>query len=803
MTHALRQVLTAATLGILLLVCGPAYGQITTGSLTGAVTDDTGGVLPGVTVSLSGEALIGGVQTQVTGVDGSYRFDRLPPGSYALAFELAGFKSVRHTGIRISATFTATVNVRLEIGLVEETITVTGESPVVDTKTNVQQTVMGQETLEGIPTGRDIWSLAKIIPGVAVGTYDVGGTQGMQQSGIAAHGSRGITLAMDGLAVNWPGGSTMLYYDQGMYEEINYQTSAMQAEVPYGGVYLNMVTKAGGNRWKGDARYYYANDRMQSENFARVSQRFNFPGGNPVTKQYDFNTTGSGALVQDRVWFFGSFRRWRVDKLWLGSFNPDGSVALDDNMIWNGSGKLTTQLTANHRLGLLYNYNWKNRYHRRNAQIQDEKSTSVQEQPGYATQAKYTAIFAGTSVFESTIGVMSGTFPLRYQKEVQPTDLRREDTVLGTASGANTNNYENPNYRFQFDNVLSHTRIGWGGTHNLKTGLQFSRLYFGQFYRMNGDMHLLYNNGVPFRIRVYNTPVGTITYLHQIGLFAQDSWSVGTRLTLNLGFRLDRATGWIPEQVSPAGTWVPERRTEHQTVYRQWLPAWRTGVVFDLFGTGRTAVKGSFSRYAAVLATGPVTDVHPVGLSSANIAWTDRNRNDYPDPDELGAFEGFTGGATSRYPDPNGPGWEYADEISGGIEHEVVKDVRIGVMYYHRTNRNITGTRNGAVPSSAYTPVTVPNPLGGSMTIYNLDRAFVGLQGNVRDNSDLLDTTYDGVELTAVKRFSNRWQMLLGYTLGRNEGGLSFGDLNDPNSLINQQGLVGNDSRHMLKIAAT
>ena len=156
----------------------------------------------------------------------------------------------------------------------QETITVAGESPTVDVKSNLQQTVMNQAILEGVPTGRDPWSLAKIIPGVQVNTYDVGGTQAMQQSTLRVHGSRDDdkNFAIDGTTVNWPGGgggATMLYYDQGMFEEINYQTSAIPAEVMTGGIYLNMVTKSGSNRWRGDMKTFYARPELAERQLRR------------------------------------------------------------------------------------------------------------------------------------------------------------------------------------------------------------------------------------------------------------------------------------------------------------------------------------------------------------------------------------------------------------------------------------------------------------------------------------------------------------------------------------------------------
>jgi hypothetical protein len=224
----LRRVLLCSTF---LLVAVGASAQVQTGSIVGAVTDTSGAVMPGVLVSLSGERLIGGVQTVTTDTSGAYRFDRLPPGTYGLKFELQGFKTIERPDIAISAAFTATVNSKLEVGQLAETITVTGESPTVDTRSNIGQTVMNQEILEGVPTGRDPWSLAKLIPGVQVATYDVGGTQSMQQSSMSAHGSNtnDVSYNIDGATVNWPGGgggATMIYYDQGMFEEVNYITSA-------------------------------------------------------------------------------------------------------------------------------------------------------------------------------------------------------------------------------------------------------------------------------------------------------------------------------------------------------------------------------------------------------------------------------------------------------------------------------------------------------------------------------------------------------------------------------------------------
>ena len=206
---SIRRVAAAVLACAALLLGAPlAHAQVQTGSITGTVTDTSGAVLPGVNVTVTGDRLIGGPQTQVTDSSGAYRFDRLSPGSYNVKFELEGFKAVDRTDIRINAAFVATVSAKLEVGSLSETITVTGQSPTVDVRSNVQQTVMSQEILEGVPTGRDPWSLAKIIPGVQVSTYDVGGTQSMQQSSMSSHGSNtnDVSYNIDGATVNWPGG---------------------------------------------------------------------------------------------------------------------------------------------------------------------------------------------------------------------------------------------------------------------------------------------------------------------------------------------------------------------------------------------------------------------------------------------------------------------------------------------------------------------------------------------------------------------------------------------------------------------
>jgi hypothetical protein len=812
-----RRIFVLASLAIFLAV--PLAQAQTTGSITGVVTDASGALLPGVTITLSGERLISGNQTQVSDATGTYRFDRLVPGTYGVKFELQGFRTVDRPDVRINAAFVATINGKMEVGSVSETITVTGESPTVDVRSNVGQTVMSQEILEGIPTGRDPWSLAKLIPGVQVATYDVGGTQSMQQSSMSSHGSstNDVSYNIDGATVNWPGGgggATMIYYDQGMFDEVNYMTSAIPAEMLAGGVNINMVTKDGGNQWKGDLRYSFSNDSMQAENWAEAQKLSPTFRGNPTKKIYDLNFAGGGALMQNKLWINGTIRKWVVNKL-VNATNSDGTQALDDNDLKNYSGKVAYQVSPNQKLIASYFWNNKIRGHRRdsNDKIPDIASV-VQTNPVQTTQAKYTGI-RGSLVFESNFSVMDGVTNYTYQPDTDQSLVRIIDTATNEVFNASTREEHQPNSRHQFDNVFSYGKSGFGGEHLLKAGVQWGRLFYGSDYSVLNDHWLVYNNGAPVSLRQYNSPAFSKNISKVTGFFIQDSWSMN-RLTLNIGGRYDKYVGELPEQSAPGGRFAGPRTVAAQEVIDQNIKVWRVGASYDLTGNGRTAVKASASRYGLQVGIDRVTNVNPLGVGSRDCPWGDANGNRKFDEGELtGACPAsFSGGSVTGY-NPAGVDWPYSDEITGGVETQLPGAVRVGVMFYYRTNRSQMGQVNTVAPPTAYTRFTVniPNGPGGTLQnpkpttadVFNISAAAnATTAANIRDNVDYLDTTYKGVEFTASKRFSRRWQMQMGFTLGKNNGGVSGGtDLNDPNNTRFPTGIIGNDSEQAFRLSGS
>ena len=826
-----RVPLVLMLVGVVLSAAAAAEAQVQTGSIAGSVADASGAILPGVVVSLTGERLIGGVQTQTTDANGNYRFDRLPPGTYRVKFDLPGFRTVEHQDVRLSAAFVATVNAKLEVGTVTEAVTVSGRSPTIDTKSNLQQTVMSQEILEGVPTGRDPWSIAKLIPGVQVSTYDVGGTQSIQQSGLSAHGSSGsdVSFNIDGATVNWPGGgggSTMMYYDQGMFEEINYLTSGIPAEVMAGGISINMVTKDAGNRWRGQLRYSFSNDDLQAENHLGIQRTVPAFLGNPTLKTYDVNLSGGGRIIRDRLWVNGTIRRWIVNKL-TNTKNLDGTQALDDNTLKNYSGKVVSSLSPNQKLMVSYLWNDKIRGHRRdsNDKIPDIAAV-VQTNPVQTTQVKYTGVYGPRVVFESGFSVMDGQTNYSYQPGTPADAIRKIDNSLGEVFFAAPRHEEQPNSRHQFDNTVSYSTHRFGGDHMLKGGVQYGRLYFEQRYTVQGHHHVEYSNGNPSQVRLFNTPTVNKNLANVLGFFVQDAWSIGSRLTVNLGFRFDRYEGIIPAQsntnvafdlfspgaLEPDGTgpYITPISSDRQEVLHQTKGVWRTGVVYDLRGDGRTALKANYSRYALQVGIDRVTAVNALTVGSRTCPWSDPNRDGIFQADEITPSQcgSFSGGINTFYAS-DGVNWPYTDEATVSLERQIFQDMRVSVTYYYRANRDQLGVRNTALPPGAYTEatITVPNGPGGTvaspkpMTTVVFNPSSTAAT-NVRDNEREFDTEYQGVEFTASKRFSNRWQMVAGLTIGRNEGGLG-GDLNDPNQTIYRRGIIGNDSKFGFRLSGS
>jgi hypothetical protein len=655
------------------------------------------------------------------------------------------------------------------------------------------------------------------VPGVVTGRLDVGGTEGMQQYNIEAFGSADSqkSFSIDGLKTNWgggAGGSTMQYYGFEMYEEYNMQTASGTAESDVSGVYMNMVTKSGGNRFASDHNFYFMNDSLQGDNVDDdLRQRLGLAAGartgaagNPIDTSYDWSSTLGGPIRRDKAWFFGALRRWRLDQFQIGARNADGSQAIDDNRIENYMGKATAQLASNTKASFMFNRNLKYRFHRRDAPFlfSEDKATVLQDQPAQNYVAQVNQVLGGATVVDARFGRMWGVFPTRYQPEVTLNDIAIRDIVRNTQSNAATEQSLNPNHRYQVNATVNHfaANLG-GGTHDFKLGLQLSWEKMQYDRIRNGDLFLETNDGVALRAQIANTPVESDHRLETWALFAQDRWSLG-RLTMNFGVRLDGVKAYLPEQSSAAGTFVGARTFQKADVFDFSLNvAPRIGVSYDLLGTGRTALKAYYGRFYNQFGSEIPEVVNPNARFNANVPWNDANLNLALDPGELNlaAFTGFSGLFPRMDQDANRP---YSDELNVGVDQQVMRDVALSVSYHRRQHRSGLGVVDVARPTSAYTPVsrsfTDPQRGPQTITVHALNPALATVRDRVITNADVLESDYDGVQFSVNKRMSNRWQLLAGLTLQSHTGFTHSGtftnptgspyftDLNDPNYLLNR-----------------
>jgi hypothetical protein len=800
-----------AAVGSVALLCLLVFGVPVQAqsAIAGVVRDTSGAFLPGVTVEASSPALIEGMRATATDHQGRYQIVDLRPGVYTVTFSLAGFATLRREGIELPTAFTATLNVELKVGAVEESVTVTGESPVVDTRSSVGQSVMPRQVLDALPTGRQVFSVAELIPGVTTGTPDVGGSEGMQQPTLQVHGSstRDMVYQQDGMEIGGNFGSgnqTTFYYNEGAHEEISYQTSMLPAEVDLGGVRINMIPSQGGNEFHGIAIATGANSSMESDNSSEELKRRGLTARNSLDSVYDVNLSVGGPIRRDRLWFFGSVRHWAFSWFVANSFNQDGSQALDPNRITNGTVRLTYLANVKNRITLGYQRGWKYRWGRRTNQpatfVQPEAAMIQAPAINYIAQAKWTSTLSNKLLLEAGLSWLINHSATGYRPETKPTDVTKFDFTKSVLFNAPI--YDQTSNTRVFSGIVTLSYVT--GQHNFKAGVQLRGGPYWNTETKNGDILLRFDNGVANSVDLYNTPVNPRNSLDaDHGVYAQDAWTM-KRLTVNAGVRFDYFKSSIPAQTQPAGTWIGERSYPDIAVNTWKTVVPRLGVVYDVFGNGKTAVKLGSSKYVLGEGVSLAQTINPSFEQSQRCAWQDLNGDTEAQPNEISSCQGWTGGINTRIdPDLRRPyQWEFVAEV----QHELMPRFSVSAGYYHRRYSQLYGIRNQLVPSTGYTPVTITNPLTNEpLTIYNQDPATRGRIDYLLTNQDALWTRYNGFELKAEKRFANGGTILGGFTAGRNRGSTlgSTSDLNNPNALVNTIGAVGYDSTYQLNLAGS
>src|SRR5688500_11101068 len=632
-------------------VSGVSYAQgggaSSTGTIQGRVTDAQGAIMPGVAVTATSPALIQ-PQTTVTSETGNYRFPAVPPGTYELTYELAGFNALKRSGISISLGFTATVNAELALATVQETVTVSGSSPIIDTTATRTVQNFKLTELQSIPNGRDMWALLAVTPAVQMSRIDVGGNRAGTQTGYTAYGFSGqVRVLIEGINTTEGTGGAGFYFDYSSLEEVFLGTSGQSAEMPNPGVQSQFIAKSGGNQFNGEYYLDWYNNSLQGSNIPdsyTAPTAFNNspirPHSNEIDRYYDTALNVGGPIKRDKIWWFGTYRT-QFNAIQQPNFLFDKTF---DTKLWNAVGKGTYQINQKHKLVGYYQWGQKIQSTRlpvATAQYRDIGPTNRQDSGSWVYKAEWNGTVSDKLYLEARYGDFGYYFP-QITNGTEPYYFRDSGTLEITGSHQkNQNDRDRKQWNFDSNYFLDTGK----GSHTIKLGADMLKEYqlFGVLQGVGGHIENVYNNGVSnqviFRIPTA-TQVGglkdndnghltTENALDQLSLFLNDTWSLG-RFTLNGGVRWDRYDGWLPEQNQLAAT-VGPTSVQATTFPEQNLFTWnvvapRIGVVYDLRGDGKTVLKGNYGLYFHNPGVGVPSDVNPnTGTKSATYLWNDAN----------------------------------------------------------------------------------------------------------------------------------------------------------------------------------
>ena len=784
---------------VIVAVCVLPSAVFAQGSITGLVRDASGAVLPGVTVEASSPALIEKVRTALTDSSGQYRIENLRPGAYVVTFTLPGFTTVRREGIELTGSFAASVNVELRVGALQETITVTGETPVVDVVNAKQQSILDNDVIAAIPTARLYHSLVALVPGVTLsGRQDVGGLAGPLTVTFAMRGGPGNEgrLTVDGLSLGASLNGTGVSYtvaDVGNAQEVVFSTAGGLGESENAGPAMNLVPKQGGNRFSGTLFANGANDAMQSDNFTDEIRAAGLRAPNKLQKIWDLNAAFGGPISRDRLWFFSAARYQGNEKLVGGMFRnlnagdvnawtyvPDTSRQASDDSEWtNVSTRLTWQATARNK----FNIYWDEQRNCTSCTDGGSATTAPEargnnQSPPRVQQITWTSPAATRLLFEAGYGanLIFDYGPLPNLPNSNALIPVTEQCTAGCASNGGIPNltYRNNSW-YIADSAVHNWRAAATyvtGQHNAKVGYQaqFIDNKFPNPRQNDTWTSYRFNNGVPNQVTMTAGPGRVHTQVSTASFYVQDQWTV-QRLSLSGGLRYDHVWSHFPRQQLGPNPFVPAAiiyEPSDGVSYHDVTP--RLGAVYDVFGDGTTAVKLNAGKYLVAADGSSITGglLNPLSRVStnANRTWTDANGNFRPDCDLLnpqaqdlrgsgGDFCGLSSNLNFGRPvfsttfDPDilsgwgkrGYDWNFGIQL----QQELLPRVSVNAGYFRRVFGNFFVVDNRATTTADYdsfsltAPVDARLPNGGGHTvgtIYDVRPALAGVTDNFQTFSD-------------------------------------------------------------------
>jgi outer membrane receptor protein involved in Fe transport len=796
------------------------------GAIGGIVTDGSGGVLPGVTVKLASAdgGTVGGAQEQVTSDRGTYEFVGLVSGRYHVRAELSGFRTTEQQNVQVQANVTTRADLKMEVGALEETVTVSGASPLVDVTTVLKQTLIPREELDALPNRTDVWSMARIVPSVVIGKVDVGGTERFLQSTVSVRGSNGenkyVLDNLDSGGIAGTGAGLLLYFDPFIYEEFGFQAGSNSAENSVGGVTINMVTRTGTNRFRGTAMATYtppawANSVNYSDDLKQQLLSTVPPSvlaANPdlepqadILRMRDLGVSIGGPILPNRLWFATSFSDQRMDRYKLGNYDAEGNPVLDDNIMYTLGNKLSWQMLAGTQLSWFYNFQHKLIGHRGGGLFGDDRARQYSTKYPSINQVKLTSAIRNNLSLDVGFNRLFGDDIFGTRPEVKPGDVATFDSTTQVAAVAlpTYNTVYNETY------LLKGTMNWYIGDQTLTAGIEKRWTHYGNKLWSTSGMRSLFASGVPTGVNTYLVPVTAEDgynpndvpqqydyHENTYGYFAQYRWRPSIKWSINAGLRYETQSSYQDEACRPETAFFPGACFEgiEAPSFGNFAP--RFNMVYDVRGDGKTAVKLAANRYNKQLSvsviqrlstTQTVMDqrqwLPQARCGQAGVLGCDRNGDLIPQLDEIGPSPGYVFPANNaRYTDDvDRP---IVNEYSVGAQHELIDQVVLSAEYVIRQTRREIGQENTAVSLEAWgDPINVTEVTSGQpVQVWRRPSAASAI---LYFNDSRQNTDYQGVDVTINKRMSNGWFGLAGATFGKITRKNRVGNISDPHIVYN------------------
>jgi len=776
-------------LGLLLALAPGAWAQTATGSIYGSASDESGAVLPGAVATLTSAAL--GTRTTNTGSQGDFRFLNVTPGVYRLTVALTGFTTVTRevrvqTGVNVDLAFT------LKVSTVEETVTVTAETPIIDTKKTGTTTNIGTDELYKVPQARDPWAVLRTVPGVILDRVNIAGNESGQQAGFVAKGSDpdDSQWSIDGVTVTDMAaiGASPTYFDYDAFEEIQYSTGGNDAKLPTGGIALNFVTKRGTNSFHGGGRYFLTHDDFQSSNLPDELASHLLPNGTADTrlrnadgsfrdkadhiKQVgDYGADLGGPLVKDKLWFYGSYGTQDIRLTRLNG-TPDKTLLKSYN------AKLNWQAGQSDTISAFWFWGKKEKFGRSPGTGLSEDDSALWNQgdarrdgtPPGLYKLEWNHIF-GPNFFLNAKGAYYGTgFGLVPRGDAgDPVTL---DYVNRTATGP-LFDYRTlrPQQVVNLDG--NYFKSALGGNHEFKFGFGYRHVETDSISVYGGDNRIVgkYAGGGGYALLTRDR---FATYkMSYTSLYAGDTFTKD-RLTLNLGLRFDHQTSNNAPSAAVANpnfsSLLPALDFDGSGTGATWdnlSP--RVGFTYALSESRKTVLRGSYAKYASQISSGDGTYDNPIGsVSYLAYYWDDRNNDRTVQTSEVLLDQGVqyygaidpANPAAATSPNKIDPNYKAPtdQELIAGIDHELFPNFAIGAAYTYRRSNDLTWQTRNDTTSADYTalaPVT-RNTVSGSFTGQPFGRTrFV--PGRIQTNRPDNTRNFSGFEVSAIKRLANKW----------------------------------------------